>query len=426
MLDKNLTPQNPVHPAVARILINERKASIYKRFPFVLRLKAVSKREPHGLQLKLDPGSVTTGIALVNNQTGEIVWGAEIVHRGSFIKKRMEARRALRQNRRNRDTRYRPARFLNRTKPTGWLAPSLMSHIFNIETWVRRLIGYAFINGISVEHCKFDTQKMVNPAIKGKEYQRGELFEFEVREYLLQRYNYTCVYCGIKKVPFEIEHVIPKARGGSNRISNLVLACEKCNKKKGARSIEEFLRDKPELLNRIKAGLKKPLRDASVLNSTRWELVMRLHGFGLPVELGFGYITKFNRVQQKLPKAHWIDAACVGNNTPALKNTSIVPLLIKAVGHGSRQRCRTNKFGFPAKHIERTKVYFGFQTGDMVKARMAGGKNKGLYLGKVSVRKRPSFLVQGVDGIHPKNITMIQKTTGYCYNNEVSITREAA
>ena len=415
LVDKNLTPQDAVSPAVARILLRERKAFVYRRFPLVLRLGTVSYKPVHGLQLKLDPGSVTTGIALVNNESGEIVWGANLFHRGKFIKRRMDSRGALRRARRGRNTRYRPARFSYRVREDGWLQPSLMSRVYNIDTWVKRLRSYAPITGISVEFCKFDMQKMNNPSISRKEYQRGELFGFEVREYILQKYDYTCVYCGAKDVPLEMEHVVPRAKGGSNRTNNLVLACRKCNQKKGSNSIDEFLSKNKDLLKKIKSKLKASLKDVAIMHATRNRVVKNLTETGLPVELGYGYLTKFNRTQQGLPKHHWIDAACVGESTPVLKNTSLAPLQIKAQGHGSRQMCRTDKFGFPKCHCLRSKRRGVFQTGDMVCAVMLSGKSQGFHVGRLITRARPSFKVGSVDGIHPKHITLKQRNDGYSY-----------
>ena len=415
LIDKNLIPQDAVCPAVARILLKQQKAFVHKRFPFVIRLGVASTKPTHGLQLKLDPGSVTTGIALVNNKTGEVVWGANLFHRGKFIKQRMDSRSALRRGRRYRKTRYRPARFLHRKKPDGWLAPSLMSRVYNIDTWVKRLRSYAHITGISVEFCNFDMQKMNNPSISGKEYQRGELFGFEVREYILQKYDYTCVYCGAKDVPLEMEHVVPRAKGGTNRTSNLVLACKKCNQKKGSKSIDEFLSKNKDLLKKIKSKLKASLKDVAIMHATRNRVVKNLTETGLPVELGYGYLTKFNRTQQGLPKHHWIDAACVGESTPVLKNTSLAPLQIKAQGHGSRQMCRTDKFGFPKCHCLRSKRRGVFQTGDMVCAVMLSGKSQGFHVGRLITRARPSFKVGSVDGIHPKHITLKQRNDGYSY-----------
>lgn len=415
VIDKNLTPQDAVCPAVARILLKERKAFVHRRFPFVIRLGTVSHKPTHGFQLKLDTGSVTTGIALVNNESGEIVWGANLFHRGKLIKKRMDSRRALRRGRRYRKTRYRQARFLHRTRPEGWLAPSLMSRVYNIDTWVKRLRSYAPITGISVEFCKFDMQKMNNPSILGKEYQRGELFGFEVREYILQKYDYTCVYCGAKDVPLEMEHVVPRAKGGTNRTSNLVLACKKCNQKKGSKSIDEFLSKNKPLLKKIKSKLKASLEDVAIMHATRNKVVRNLTEIGLPIELGYGYLTKFNRTQQGLPKHHWIDAACVGESTPTLKNTDLTPLQIKAQGHGSRQMCGTDKFGFPKRHRLRNKRCGVFQTGDMVCASVPSGKSRGFHVGRLITRARPSFKVGSVDGIHPKHITLKQRNDGYAY-----------
>ena len=136
------------------------------------------------------------------------------------------------------------------------------------------------------------------------------------------------------------------------------------------------------------------------------------------MELGYGYLTKFNRVQQGLPKHHWIDAACVGEITPTLKNTDLTPLQIKAQGHGSRQMCRTDKFGFPKCHCLRSKRRGVFQTGDMVSAVMLSGKSRGFHVGRLITRARPSFKVGGVDGIHPKHIKLKQRNDGYSYVTE--------
>ena len=416
LIDKKLTPKGMVHPAVVRILLKERKAFVYRRFPFVIRLGVVFNRTSCGLQLKLDPGSVTTGIALVNNQSGVVVWGAELTHRGRLIKKKLDARRALRRSRRNRNTRYRQPRFLNRTsRPDGWLPPSLMSRVFNIMTWIQRLRKFANITGMSLELVKFDMQAIQNPEVSGILYQQGELVGYEIREYLLEKFNRTCVYCGVKNVPLQVEHVIPKAKGGSNRVSNLTLACDSCNKAKGTLSIEEFLHSKPALLKKIKSQIKTPLKDAAAVNVTRWKLWRQLTALGLPIECGSGAVTKYNRTNQGLPKTHWLDAACVGKSTPVLKNTELVPLQIKASGHGSRQMCRTDKFGFPKRHCLRSKRRGVFQTGDMVCAIIPSGKQMGFHVGRLTTRVKPSFKVGNVDGIHSKYVMLKQRSDGYSY-----------
>ena len=161
-----------------------------------------------------------------------------------------ENRRSLRRNRRNRKTRYRQPRFLNRVKSKhkGWLAPSLIHRVENISTWVNKLIKFSAVDSVIMELVRFDTQEMTNPDVTGVEYQRGELLGYEVREYLLEKFDRTCAYCQAKNVPLEVEHIQPKSKGGSNRMSNLTLACRPCNQSKGNQDIQDFLSGKPSLL----------------------------------------------------------------------------------------------------------------------------------------------------------------------------------
>ncbi len=222
VLDANKQPLNSIHSGWARKLLSSGRAAVYKRYPFSIIMKhEVSEPDTKELRLKIDPGSKTTGLAIVNDDTGDIVFAAELQHRGQQIKKALDSRRALRRGRRHRKTRYRKPRFNNRTRPKGWLPPSLMSRIHNIETWIRRLWNICPITAISLELVKFDTQAMQNPEISGVEYQQGTLQGYEIREYLLEKFGRKCVYCGEEDIPLQVEHIIPKTRGGSNRVSNL-------------------------------------------------------------------------------------------------------------------------------------------------------------------------------------------------------------
>ena len=187
-------------------------------FPFTIILKKEVLDEVEPIALKLDPGSKTTGIALV--QEDKVTWGAELTHRGQAIKASLDSRRAIRRGRRARHTRYRQARFLNRKRPEGWLAPSLMHRVLTTMTWVKKLIKFAPIGSIVQELVRFDLQKLENPEISSVEYNQGELQGYEVREYLLNKWNRKCTYCNKENTPLQIEHIQPKAKGGTNRISN--------------------------------------------------------------------------------------------------------------------------------------------------------------------------------------------------------------
>lgn len=223
VLDTVKNPLNPVHPGQARRLLTEGKAAVFRRYPFTIILKEEAKETQKNVKLKLDPGSQKTGIALLQNN--RVIWGAELQHRGQHIKDKLTSRRQLRKGRRGRKTRYRQPRFLNRTRPKGWLPPSLQHRVDTTLTWVKRLIRYCPVDSISVELVKFDLQKQENPEISGVEYQHGTLYGWEVREYLLNKFNRTCQYCGAQNVPFEVDHIKARSKGGSDRVSNLTLAC---------------------------------------------------------------------------------------------------------------------------------------------------------------------------------------------------------
>ena len=421
VVDTMQKPLDPVHPGRARMLVSSGKAAVFRRFPFTIILKQeVHEPVTPPLRLKLDPGSKTTGIAIVNEVSGEVVWAAELSHRGNAIKEALDARRGVRRSRRQRKTRYRKARFQNRKRRKGWLPPSLESRIANILTWVNRLSRSCPIASISQELVKFDTQLLQNAEMSGIEYQQGTLQGYELREYLLEKWNRTCAYCGAKGVPLQIEHIQCRKKHGSNRVSNLCLACEPCNKKKDIQDIGEFFKGKPDILKRILAQAKASRRDASAVNSTRWALYERLKATGLPVETGTGGMTKFHRMTQGLDKTHWSDAACVGASTPpTLLIDRVHPLRIQATGHGCRQMCLMNRFGFPRANPKSCKVVHGFQTGDIVKAIVTSGKKGGVYVGRVAVRASGSFNIttqkETVQGIGYKQCTTIHKTDGYSY-----------
>lgn len=415
VLDTNRKPLIPCTPGMARSLLKAKKAAVFRRFPFTIILNKEVADTPETLTLKLDPGSKVTGMALLKNT--QLIWVAELTHRGAAIKNALLSRRQLRRGRRNRKTRYRQARFLNRTRSENWLAPSLLHQVETTLTWVKLLMRFAPMGGVQQELVKFDLQLMQNPEISGVEYQQGELQGYEVREYLLEKFNRQCVYCGAQDTPLEVEHIHPRNLGGSDRVSNLALACHFCNQRKGNQNIQDFLSTKPDLLKRVLAQVKQPLKDAAAVNATRWALFRALKSLGLPVCTGSGGKTKFNRTRLELAKTHFFDAACVGD-TPILEILTTQPLLIKAMGHGTRQMCGTDKFGFPIRHRTNQKTHFGFQTGDLVRAVVSIGKFVGIHIGRVSVRVRPSFKLTTKDksfDVHPKYLVGVHKCDGYTY-----------
>lgn len=413
----------PCHPARARELLRNREAAVYRRFPFTIILKNRSDGDLQPIELKVDPGSKTTGIALVGElgRGRRVLFAANLSHRGQAVKNALESRRSLRRSRRARKTRYRAPRFLNRTRPKGWLPPSLLSRVDNVQSWGNKLIRFSPLSAIAVETVRFDMQKIENPEISGTEYQQGSLLGYEVREYLLEKWGRCCAYCQKQGVPLEVEHIHAKSRGGSDRVSNLTLACRPCNEKKGNQAIEDFLKGKKDLLAKILKGAKAPLKDAAAVNASRYAIGNALKIFSLPVSFWSGGRTKHNRCQQNYPKDHWFDAACVGESgTMVFIHPLHRPLIIKAESRGSRQKCLPDRFGFPRTAPKAAKRVFGFQTGDLVEATVTKGKNAGRYVGRVAVRSTGNFNIKTADkithqGISHKFCRIIQRTDGYSY-----------
>jgi len=435
VLDRSGRALMPCGEKRARLLLARGRARVHRLVPFVIRLVDVSAQDCalQPLSIKIDPGSKTTGLALVRTArrvdapTGEISTGVvvlslvEIAHQGRQISEALTARRQMRRRRRN-QLRYRAPRFLNRGGDrAGWLAPSLRHRIDTTLAWVNRIRRWAPVTGVSQELVRFDMQAMQTPGIEGIEYQQGTLAGYELREYLLEKWGRKCAYCGIENVSLQIEHIEPRSKGGSNRESNLTLACQCCNEKKAALPIEVFLAKKPEVLKRIRAQARRPLKDAAAVNTTRWALAQRLQATGLPVELASGGRTKFNRVRLGVPKGHALDAVCVGE-LDWVQGWQVPTLQIKCSGRGSYQRTRLDKFGFPRGYLMRSKAVNGFATGDLIKATVTQGKKQGCYRGRVAVRATGSFNIQTsegvVQGISHRHCKVLQRGDGYGYQQQ--------
>ena len=439
VLDKRGQPLQPCSPARARKLLANGRARVHHLVPFVIRLvdREVAESQVSGVELGIAPGSKVTGMSVfTNNQGGRKgLISIEIEHRGQLIRRKMQQRANYRRRRRSANLRYRAPRFNNRTKPSGWLAPSLRHRVASTTTMVARLRRWTPVKAIHQGLWRFDTQKMENPEISGIEYQHGELFGFEVREYLLEKFGRTCVYCGEKDTPLNIDHIRPRSGGGSNRVSNLALACVSCNQSKGNMAVEEWLTsrygtDKGAVIaKRVLARAKAPLRDAAAVNSTRWALYQALKNSGLPVFAGSGGRTKWNRNQFGLAKSHTLDALCMGTVDRVVSYPNQV-LAAKATGRGSYARTRSDAYGFPRLHLPRTKQVHGFQTGDLVRAVVPRGKHAGIHTGRVAVRSTGGFNIQTklgvIQGISHNYCKVVQRSDGWGYSMQAEAIATAA
>ncbi|MFU8852902.1 RNA-guided endonuclease IscB [Micromonospora sp. SL1-18] len=425
VVDRHHRPLQPCTPARARKLLASGRAVVHRHTPFVIRVRdrEVADSQVDGVEIGIDPGSKFTGIAVFRADDGVRtgLFAVEVRHRGGQIRDKLTARAAFRRGRRSRSLRYRAPRFLNRRRSEGWLPPSLRHRVDNTMSWVGRLRRWAPVRQIHVERVAFDTQLMQNPNIAGVEYQHGTLHGYEVREYLLAAWGRMCVYCGASGVPMNIDHIVPRSRGGSDRVSNLTLACVGCNQAKGGTPVEAFLADRPAVLARIRRQQKLPLRDAAAASTTRRALWQALVATGLPVQVATGGRTKWNRHRTGAPKTHTLDALHVGV-LAAVRAWPGRVLVAAASGRGSYARTRCDRYGFPRLRLPRSKTVRGFQTGDLVRAVVPTGKNTGRHTGRVAVRSSGSFNIRTrhalVQGVHHRHVHLLQRADGWAYTRE--------
>ena len=428
VLNRSKKPLNMISNAEARILIRKKLAVIHKVYPFTIRLRDNSYvGNDKSYTIKVDPGSRTTGIAITDDK-GSVVMLAELEHRGSVVKKKLNSRRVVRHHRRQRKTRYRPARFLNRTRPKGWLAPSVKSRADNVINFIKKYKKFLNINKVMIEHVSFDVAQMSSDTkLYGVKYQQGPLYQNKLRSFIFSRSNGKCVYCGAKAT--EIDHVIPRASGGTNSAYNLVASCRACNQMKSNLSLKEFGKLVGKDFSKIEP--KALPKDAAIVQSARNYMVREISKFVADTTTHDAWLTKYNRNELGLSKEHYYDVLSVGNIQDYKFLTDKV-LQISAKGRGSRQMCRVDKYGFPRTSAKASKSVKGFQTGDIVKAIVPSGfKKRGEYLGRVIVRSNGGFNIETnkeiTQGIGYKYCSIVQRNDGYSYNhkerNRVSVAK---
>ena len=369
-------PLMPTTPRRARRWLKEKRARVVCKEPFTIRLRFATLEHVQPVKVGVDTGSKVVGIAATTN--GEVVFQAE-VHLRDDIAEKLVHRRQYRRNRRSRKTRYRPARFANRRRPEGWLTPSVRSKCDATTKGVRFLISFLPVSQVTIEIAGFDMQKMQNPEISGIAYQHGELFGYLLREYLLHKWQRTCAYCGNKQVPLQLDHIVPKSRGGSNRASNLTLARQACNSRKGVQTAEEF--GYPE----IQAQARVPLRDAAHVSSLKTAVVQHLQPLFRDdqVHTTFGYETTYKRIQVLcLPKSHSNDAVAIASQIGEVVKPLESVHHLRCVARGQYQRF--NGPGSEHKCWAPRKVR-GFKLYELVKTKgvvgyIAGRREKGSFV----------------------------------------------
>ncbi len=304
VLDKYGHPLMPTerHGKVRRLL-NSSKAKVIKRCPFTIQLMYESMTNTQDISLGVDAGSKHIGISATT--TDKELYAADIELRNDIVEllyTRREARRA----RRNRNTRYRAPRFNNRKREDNWLAPSVRAKVVTHLKVVNGVQKILPVSKIIVEVASFDIQKIKNPNISGTEYQQGKQLNFwNVREYVLFRDGHTCQCCkGKSKDKILNVHHIESRKTGGDSPDNLITLCETCHK--------GYHNGTLKLPKTIRRGMS--FRDATFMGVMRWAFYNKLKELYPNVKMTYGYITKNTRIENDLPKEHYIDARCISGN----------------------------------------------------------------------------------------------------------------
>lgn len=306
VLSKTGQPLMPTEDhRMVRLLLKSGTAKVVKRTPFTVRLLVTVHNYKQEVTLGVDTGSKHIGLSATTKEKELYATDVEL---RTDVTDLISTRRELRRSRRNRKTRYRKARFNNRikSKHKGWLTPSIEQKISTHLAVVERVHKILPISKIVVETASFDIQKIKNPNIQGKEYQRGEQLNFwNVREYVLFRDNHTCQCCKGKSKDKTLNvHHIESRKTGGDAPNNLITLCKTCH--------TGYHKGTVTLPKTIKRGMS--FRDAAFMGIIRWSFYERLKAMHPNVKMTYGYITKNVRITHSLPKEHYVDARCISGN----------------------------------------------------------------------------------------------------------------
>ena len=306
----------PIMPTVnhgkVRVLLKNGKAKVVRRCPFTIQLLYPCENKTQPISLGVDAGSKHVGISATtkgDNTGARVLYEADVTLRNDIVEL-LATRREMRRTRRNRKTRYRKARFDNRRRGDGWLAPSIREKIDTHLAVIANVHKILPITKITVEIAQFDIQKIKNPDIKGAEYQQGEQLDFwNIREYVLWRDGHICQCCkGKSKDKVLNVHHIESRKTGGNAPNNLITLCEYCH--------SQYHQGNIKLPKTIKRGAS--FKDAAFMGIMRWTFYNRLKEIYQNVNMTYGYITKNTRIAHKLPKEHYIDARCISDYPEAI------------------------------------------------------------------------------------------------------------
>jgi 5-methylcytosine-specific restriction endonuclease McrA len=366
-------PLMPCSLSKARKLLSSGKAVVKSKTPFVLKLKYPCADRTQVVIAGMDTGAKTIGTAVISN--GKSLYQSETKLRSEEIKRKMEQRAMYRRSRRGRKTGYRKARFLNKRNSIklGRLPPSA-KHVVDSHLREKKFVESILpITKWVVETANFDIHKITDPSVNkkdGKSYQQGRQKDFyNTKAYVLSRDKYTCQKCKTNKSgqSFHVHHIVFKSNGGTDSPDNLVTLCGPCHNKIHSLSNEKAIKESKLL--QIK--MQKNTASATKVSIVKSQLAKYFGDF----EETFGYITKFNREEQNLPKEHHIDALVIASQSEIISPLKFI-LIKRCVSKGDYQQ---TSGAHSEKRIPTGKL-FGLRKFDKIKV----GDIEGFVKGKRS------------------------------------------
>ncbi|MBU4288292.1 MAG: HNH endonuclease [Proteobacteria bacterium] len=353
------TPLMPCSACKAKKLLKQKQATVVKRVPFTIQLNFECENKVQRVILGIDSGYENIGFSLIT-KTKELISGT--IKLDGKTSERLTERRMYRRNRRNKLW-YRKPRFNNRTKPEGWLPPSVQRRYDTHLNLINKLKKIVPVNEIIIETAKFDIQKIMDPSIEGAEYQQGSLYEYQnMRSFLMAREQGKCQLCGknFKNQSSHIHHCKQRSESGSNRAENLAILHKRCHTKLHKQGLKL---SKPKNYN--------PGTFMSIINKKFYQDIS-------DVKITYGHITFVKRNELGLKKSHSTDAFVIasGTNQEKYKSWNIEQK------HRNNRAIQLNRKGFkPSVRKQRYEI----QPKDLVWLNdqifsVVGIQNKGSYV----------------------------------------------
>lgn len=373
-------PLMPCSNRKARLLLKEGKAKIYQYNPFTIQLCYASREYVQECHIGIDTGTKHIGMAVTSED--------KVLFKGEFelrqdVKSSLDTRRSYRRDRRNRKTRYRKARFLNRKKKESWLPPSIENRINHTFKWINKLVALLPNPKLHIEVGKFDVAKMINPDVQGVDYQHGQTYGFyNVRYFVFARDNYTCQCCKKSKNKIlQTHHIIYRSNGGSNRADNLITVCTDChtyeNHQKGG-----ILYQWQEKRKKTKQYKEPPF-----MNVLRKRIFTQYPN----AIITYGSETTPKRKELGLEKTHYNDAIVISGITKIKENPNEW-LLIKqfrkkkrSLHEATARKGRKEPNRLQKRNAKNTPYYKGFYLNDKVRVfnqvgHITGFTSSGAYI----------------------------------------------